>query len=733
MKRPLFAVALIAFHAPLATDVASAAPGDVHGPICSWHLDPTSTMTIQWLERSNMEIPQERWWSARAGFGYDDGDDTTNLDMQDKYQRLYIRREFEAKDLPTVAEIDVTGKWTAKATIDKQEYQLEADLVFKDEKVTGTIKQPLGKAQEIESGYVSGQTIHLTSNFSLVGVSYKIEITASPKDDKFEGEWKAFNKDGEEKASDKIIIERVESEEDKQKTDEEKKKEAEERAKNAKKVVNPEAFTMQMRIRYDDAFIAYLNGVEILRKGIKEGSGKDAKGIENHDAKDEEVFDIDKKFNRHLKSGKNILAIEGHNHAIDSSDFTLHPKFWVKVDKKELKYLDGNNTWDFFLGDPSPNWKTGEIKSKPLPLIAESVPAHELRYGPRGVVDLPNRAIAERLPFADTRQVIHRVVLKGLKPDTGYAFEIHRDSSSSRLKNRKYFFKTAPTTPGDRLTFVTGGDMFHKRNLLDAMNKEAARHNPLFALLGGDLAYANGKDADKWYDWIDSWHDWCETSSDYMIPMVVAIGNHECSKEVRGLKPEEVEKYKPEENAKFFYSLFPLPEGKSNYALDFADYMSIICLDSNHTQTPEAQVPWLKEALAQRKDLPNLFTCYHRPTYGTLVKDDEPDVRKHFVPVFDQYGVDAAFENDHHLYKRTLPIKNDEIDPTGTLYIGDGSWGVDLRDIPWDKTNKLEYLVRAAKEQHLIRIEILPNRQQFDAYNAKGSRIDSTSLFRQGR
>lgn len=725
--RSLFLAALLTAATPLSL---RAAAGDVHGPICSWHLDPTTTMTIQWIERVNSAIPSERWWLATSGFGYGDNDDTTMLDMQDKYQRLYIRREFDAKDLPNVAEIDVTGKWKAIAKINKKDYELDVEFEFKDEKLSGTIQQGIGKPQPIESGYVSGQSIHFTTTFSLVGITYTIEVSANPKDKKFEGEWRALNKDEEEKAKDSLTLERIESEEDKKKTDEQKKKEEEERKKNAKKVVNPDAFEMQLRIRYDDAFIAYLNGVEIHRQGVEEGSGKSAKGIKDHNADKEEVFVIDKKFNRFLKNGKNILAIEGHNKAIDSSDFTLDPKFWVKVDKKELKYLDGKDEWDFFLGEPSENWKTGEIKSKKLPLLQEGIPAFELRYGERGTVALPHRAVAERLPFADTRQIVHRVILRGLKPDTGYAFELYRQNSSERVKRRKYFFKTAPTTPGEKLTFVTGGDMYHKRPLLDAMNKEAAKHNPLFALLGGDLAYADGEKADKWYDWVDSWHDWCETTGDYMIPMVVAIGNHECSKEIKDLKPEELPDYKPEQHAKFFYSLFPLPHDKSNYALDFGDYMSILCLDSNHTQTPESQVSWLKEALRERKDLPNLFVCYHRPTYGTLVKDDEAEVRKHWVPLFDQFGVDAAFENDHHLYKRTMPLKNGEIDPSGTLYIGDGAWGVDLRDVPWDKTNKLEYLVRAAKEHHLIRVQLHPNRQQFDALNGKGVRIDSTALFR---
>ncbi|MFT5402260.1 MAG: hypothetical protein ACI9DF_001087 [Verrucomicrobiales bacterium] len=730
MRFFLFHLLLLVLISQRITPTVHADPGEVHGPICSWHLDPTSTMTIQWIERVNASIPNERWWEATAGFGYGDDDDETSLDMADKYQRLYIRKEFEGKDLPTVAEIDVTGKWKATSKIDKLDYTFDVDFLFKDDKLTGTITQAGGKPQAFDSGYVTGETVHVMTTFTLITTTYTVEISATKKDAKLEGEWRALNKDGEEKAKDKLILERVISEEEKTKTEEEKKK-------AEKKVINPAAFEMQLHMRYDDGFIAYLNGEEILRKGVPEGGGKDAKGIENHESVTDgdknkfEIFVIDKKFNRFLTSDKNILAIEGHNDKLSSTDFTLDPKFWVKVDKKELKYIEPKDKWQFFLGDPPESWKTGEIKSKKLPLVGEGLPSYELRYGEReGTSSLTNRAVAEILPFADTRQVIHRVILRGLKPDTEYAFHIHRQSSPDRLKNRKYFFKTAPTTARDKLTFVTGGDMYHKRPLLDAMNIQASKHDPLFALLGGDLAYANGKDANKWYDWVDSWHDWCITNGDHMIPMVVVIGNHECSKEIHQVKPEELKDYKPEENAKFFYSLFPLPEKVSNYALDFGDYMSIICLDSNHTQKPETQVPWLKEALKKRANVPNLFACYHRPTYGTLVKDDEMEVRKHFVPLFDTYGVDAAFENDHHVYKRTSLLKKDEVHPDGTLYIGDGSWGVDTRDIPWAKANKLDYLVRAAKENHLIRVQLFPNRQQFDAFKGNGDRIDSTARFR---
>jgi hypothetical protein len=79
-----------------------------------------------------------------------------------------------------------------------------------------------------------------------------------------------------------------------------------------------------LMINYDDGFIAYLNGKEVARKSVGRGHGKEAKEIRGHDA-GKFVYVPLKDFEKHLKDGKNVLAIEGHNAAKDSSDFTLDP------------------------------------------------------------------------------------------------------------------------------------------------------------------------------------------------------------------------------------------------------------------------------------------------------------------------------------------------------------------------------------------------------------------------
>ena len=84
-------------------------------------------------------------------------------------------------------------------------------------------------------------------------------------------------------------------------------------------------------VSYDDAFIAYINGNEILRVGIESGNGKKVRNVSSHEAKNTfEYFPFDTNAIKALEGGVNILAIEGHNHEKKSSDFTIHPTLILK-------------------------------------------------------------------------------------------------------------------------------------------------------------------------------------------------------------------------------------------------------------------------------------------------------------------------------------------------------------------------------------------------------------------
>ncbi len=89
-------------------------------------------------------------------------------------------------------------------------------------------------------------------------------------------------------------------------------------------------------INYDDAFIAYLNGREIVRVGVGSGRGATAKKVSQHEASGHVYIPL-KNWKSLVVPGKNVLAIEGHNTSITSSDFTLDPALVIRGGKNVVQ------------------------------------------------------------------------------------------------------------------------------------------------------------------------------------------------------------------------------------------------------------------------------------------------------------------------------------------------------------------------------------------------------------
>jgi len=277
------------------------------------------------------------------------------------------------------------------------------------------------------------------------------------------------------------------------------------------------------------------------------------------------------------------------------------------------------------------------------------------------------------------------------------------------LGKKEFNARTLPVKRPDRISFVTGGDMMHKPEWHKDGVEAMASRSPDFALLGGDLAYANGQDWKRWLDWIEIYADHGRSSDGLSIPFVVAIGNHE----VIGGYGQIPEK------APLFFNLFPFPrENDATYIIDMYEDLSVLVLNSNHTRPVEDQVEFIEQALSLRKTRKHLFALYHFPAYG-IVKGGlgnpiSQSMRKHWTPLFDKYGLDAAFENDHHVYKRSKLIKGGKVDDSGTLYIGDGAWGVRTRSFD---ASDLWYVKEASPTMHVIEVVIEKNVRTYRAIN----------------
>lgn len=332
---------------------------------------------------------------------------------------------------------------------------------------------------------------------------------------------------------------------------------------------------------------------------------------------------------------------------------------------------------------------------------------------------------------ADTPSVlqVRRVELDGLRGDTTYEFGLGETAPADPRGIER--FRTPPAELTRPVRFVSGGDTMHRREWFDAMNRAAGALDPDFAVIGGDLAYADGVNATRWVDWFRSLHQTLRTPDGRLVPLVVGIGNHEVRGHYNGRVPQD---------APYFYGFFAFPHaGKSSYALDFGNYLSFVMLDSDHTQRIEgAQTEWLAATLAARDGQRFLFPVYHYPAYGTTKRpktgglpSEHPislKIRREWSPLFEKHAVTAAFENDHHAYKRSHPIREGRRDDAaGVVYLGDGAWGVGTR--PVATPEEAWYLARSEARRHVFVVTLDPSGSaSVEAIDAKGEVFDKTTL-----
>lgn len=329
------------------------------------------------------------------------------------------------------------------------------------------------------------------------------------------------------------------------------------------------------------------------------------------------------------------------------------------------------------------------------------------------VVDGKHREMPAGLPY-----IIHSVELLNLKPATAYRFRILSD------KENIYRFRTMPADTTLPIRFVVGGDMYNGPvEMLEATNRAAAATDPLFVVIGGDIAYgATGnvfkcENSDKWMDWLRVWKNTMISPEGFLIPIVPAIGNHE----VRGGKNGTPK------DAEFFYALFPMPGIEGYNALDFGDYMTLIILDSGHTNSIQGpQTEWLQRVLNERRHFSHKFAVYHVPAYPSCRNYHAPLsrlIRKNWVPLFEQFGLHAAFENNDHAYKRSHLIYRGRAQSAGVLYLGDGAWAVE--NIRKPKTPRQAwYLAKSAASQYFMVVTIEGVHRRFQAFTPKGILFD---------
>jgi len=318
-------------------------------------------------------------------------------------------------------------------------------------------------------------------------------------------------------------------------------------------------------------------------------------------------------------------------------------------------------------------------------------------------------------PYPLTDYKVYRCELTGLTPDTDYLFKIGKSSPTWK-------FRTMPAKATDTIHFISGGDCGVNIHAINN-NILAAKQDPMFAIIAGDLGYDNGKAVDVSLAFLRNYSKHMVAPDGRLIPLIATIGNHEVDGGYG----------KSRDKAPFFYALFDglYPDTGFN-TLDFGDYLSLVLLDSGHTsKVGGEQAVWLEKTLREREDHPNVFVLNHVPAYPSHRKMEKPDgsdgvgadQRKYWAPLFDQYRVPIVLEHHDHTFKRTKPLIDGRVHDNGVLYLGDGSWGRLRSPV---KPEKMPIMAHTSRDFHITLHRIQGDERFHLAMNDVGQVMDVT-------
>jgi hypothetical protein len=375
--------------------------------------------------------------------------------------------------------------------------------------------------------------------------------------------------------------------------------------------------------------------------------------------------------------------------------------------------------------------------------------------------------IAYRYDTLDVQRGVYSVQLRDLSPNTTYYFRFGYGIDASKFGPEKSFITAPREGP---FTFVAGGDM-GTGEMPQLVSMQASRQSPVFALIGGDLAYANGMTTcyGTWDKWLHQWESIMLTPAGHMIPFLLALGNHEAGGYGMGLSsvpfymrwfpqqdlppsPPDTESFacqvaqrcnatQPLRGQRPSHALLVAADGTSTsgapemttyHAHRIGNSSVVLVLDSGMSIAADDpdQLNWMINQFNIHASTPLVMALYHVPIYPSKnmnTSQHSADTRKPWLPIFDAERLTIAFENHDHCYKRSKPLRGGEVNENGTLYLGDGAWGMPASgklqgSLPW-------YLQRVEFKNFILRVDVYPGQSgmKFTAIDHNGDPFDTFS------
>lgn len=320
---------------------------------------------------------------------------------------------------------------------------------------------------------------------------------------------------------------------------------------------------------------------------------------------------------------------------------------------------------------------------------------------------------------------IHTAAVSDLKPGTAYEYRVGAGDKRSDWQS----FHTAQGHDFKALIFPDSQSSDYSVWAATAQPAWQRNQDAQFFINMGDLV-DNGQDHYQWNAWFDVVGDMIAR-----IPVVPLLGNHETyDKDWKVRMPEA------------YLHLFALPridrEKYQNqfYSFDYGDVHFVVLntqsqeLADFEPSLDEDEVAWFKEDMAKTTKKWKIVLMHKDPLQYGFANRPQPREEgfspegRLWMPLFDQYGVDAVLSAHLHTYRDRGHIRNFQRDESGPLYLITGVAGNVQYPRLWKQHSLDEYVAPQPETDNYMTLEATDDSLTFRSFLPDGQLLEEKSI-----
>jgi len=320
---------------------------------------------------------------------------------------------------------------------------------------------------------------------------------------------------------------------------------------------------------------------------------------------------------------------------------------------------------------------------------------------------------------------IHTAAVSDLKPGTAYEYRVGAGDKRSDWQS----FHTAQGHDFKALIFPDSQSSDYSVWAATAQPAWQRNQDAQFFINMGDLV-DNGQDHYQWNAWFDVVGDMIAR-----IPVVPLLGNHETyDKDWKVRMPEA------------YLHLFSLPridrEKYQNqfYSFDYGDVHFVVLntqsqeLADFEPSLDEDEVAWFKEDMAKTTKKWKIVLMHKDPLQYGFANRPQPREEgfspegRLWMPLFDQYGVDAVLSAHLHTYRDRGHIRNFQRDESGPLYLITGVAGNVQYPGLWKQHSLDKYVAPQPETDNYMTLEATDDSLTFRSFLPDGQLLEEKSI-----